>query len=685
MSAIGKLELAPHSHTAFVPGLAGIADAKTELAVRYDTIYLINISAAAECEADCLTLFGHIAVARIEVLGRGCLTIVRSIGVAGSVVAAVHAIDGIGIEHTTCIDVHDGRVVVVDEEVGRHIVFASPVACAIAAGTVEGRSLQLVDAVGNVSHDVLRNSEGCVPSTGNRIDVGETGIGTEVVTAGAFVGPLGFPILEVAVLVEGSILDDVADVGAFADAGHDGILEQRPGKGNLCRQFLLAQSTSIDDILIGTIRQFFVCFIVVLEVLVEQVGCSTVQVVATGTLFCKSCDGLLISLISEVATADKVGRAGQHISNSHNLFEGRSVLDGILGLIVGLHESNLRLELVEFLLDSCNLLLADEFDIAISQLVEAPAVPNGPVAIEVEAVLDTDVDAVLRILNSEVERLVPIESASKVLVAGCQRVGNPHTCIVVEVLGLAYAGFLSILCDIHEAVGNLLAIDLCEVLAAVIERSVFFAEFTSFVCCTRVVAPLLSTSQALQTQAVDTGLQALDGLIGLEPMRVPVLCHAVVDSQAAAVAGVDSGVAVGRIMVGISKDFEEGEVGVLLVTDLAETVYKLVVRYVRTGCVRVGYIIGHEGAVATQITICIYLHMAGQEGGELVLSECLIPCYLFLIAVEHVAELSALYSVIINDGSLKRRAIDAVAVVEGGAVEAGQVLLVVLDATYGSA
>ena len=54
------------------------------------------------------------------------------------------------------------------------------------------------------------------------------------------------------------------------------------------------------------------------------------------------------------------------------------------------------------------------------EFVEAPAVPNRPVAIEIEAVVNTDVDAVLFVLDGEVERLIPIEATGKVLVASCQ-------------------------------------------------------------------------------------------------------------------------------------------------------------------------------------------------------------------------------------------------------------------------
>ena len=226
MTTINQFELTPHGHTALVPGLAGVANTDAEFATLNDAIYIIYITATTKCEADSLALFGHIAVTRIIVLSRGCLTVVRSIGIARSIVATIDTIDGIGIKYATGIDVHDGSIVVVDEEVGRHIVIAIYITCAITTGTIEGRSLQLVDAVRNVSNDILRNTEGGVPSSGNGIDIGEASIGAEVVAVRALISSHGFPVLEVAVFVEGSVLNNVADIRTLADAGHDGIFKQ---------------------------------------------------------------------------------------------------------------------------------------------------------------------------------------------------------------------------------------------------------------------------------------------------------------------------------------------------------------------------------------------------------------------------------------------------------------------------
>ena len=70
ITTISQFELTPHRHSTLIPRLAGIANAETKLATLNDAIYIINISAAAKCEADCLTLFWNITVASIPVLSR---------------------------------------------------------------------------------------------------------------------------------------------------------------------------------------------------------------------------------------------------------------------------------------------------------------------------------------------------------------------------------------------------------------------------------------------------------------------------------------------------------------------------------------------------------------------------------------------------------------------------------------
>ena len=114
-------------------------------------------------------------------------------------------------------------------------------------------------------------------------------------------------------------------------------------------------------------------------------------------------------------------------------------------------------------------------------------------------------------------------------------------------------------------------------MAAVIERSIILAQLARFVGIGILVAPLCHALQTLQTQAVEARLQALDGLIALEPMGVPMLGHAVVDSQAAAIAGVVVHITFSCVVVSICKDIEESEVGVLLMADRAEAIDKLVV------------------------------------------------------------------------------------------------------------
>ena len=125
-------------------------------------------------------------------------------------------------------------------------------------------------------------------------------------------------------------------------------------------------------------------------------------------------------MVCEVAAADEVGRACQYVGGIQDSFQCGSILDGVLGIAVCFHKGNLSQKFVEVVLEGSNLLGADDVGIGTVQLVEAPAVPNRPVAIEVEAVLNADVDAVTLVLDNEVERLVPVEAASEILVAGSQ-------------------------------------------------------------------------------------------------------------------------------------------------------------------------------------------------------------------------------------------------------------------------
>ena len=110
------------------------------------------------------------------------------------------------------------------------------------------------------------------------------------------------------------------------------------------------------------------------------------------------------------------------------------------------------------MLDSSFLLLTDNLHIGIGKLVEAPAVPYRPVTIKVKAVLHTNLDTVLCTLDCKVERLIPVKSASEVLVASSKRVGHPKTSYAAEVLGLVDAVLLSTGCDVHEANGKLLTV-----------------------------------------------------------------------------------------------------------------------------------------------------------------------------------------------------------------------------------
>ena len=246
----------------------------------------------------------------------------RSIRVATCIVTTVHTINGICIKNSTCVDVHNRCVEVVDEEVGRNIVIALLIAGAVTTWTIECRSLQFVDSIGNVSHDILRNSKGCVPCASYGIDIREASVGAKVVTVRTFICSFCLPILEVAVLIESSILNDVANVGTFANAGHNGILKQRPCKSYLGCQFFFAESASIQDVKIGTIGEVFARFGIVVEVLVEQIGSCTIEVISFSSLVGKSLDGFLEGLVSKVTSANQVRSTSQNIGDIHNFLEG---------------------------------------------------------------------------------------------------------------------------------------------------------------------------------------------------------------------------------------------------------------------------------------------------------------------------------------------------------------------------
>ena len=139
------------------------------------------------------------------------------------------------------------------------------------------------------------------------------------------------------------------------------------------------------------------------------------------------------------------------------------------------------------------MLLTDNLHIGIGKLVEAPTVPYRPVTIKVKAVLYTNLDTVLCTLDCKVERLIPVKSASEVLVASSKRVGHPKTSYAAEVLGLVDAVLLSTGCDVHEANGKLLTVHFSKVLTAVVERSEFFAKHSCLVSCAFFFSPLFST------------------------------------------------------------------------------------------------------------------------------------------------------------------------------------------------
>ena len=122
-----------------------------------------------------------------------------------------------------------------------------------------------------------------------------------------------------------------------------------------------------------------------------------------------------------------------------------------------------------------------------------------------------------------------------------------------------------------------------------------------------------------------------------------MLSYAIVDSQSRTVATVFCGIALCDVVVIIGKDLQEGIFRILGLTIGAEAVLEGM-RLAYDGIVVVGeaHLFGIEGAVAFQFACRIYNLVIRQEGGELVLTDILEPCIVCLVAVQLVAERSAL-------------------------------------------
>ena len=121
------------------------------------------------------------------------------------------------------------------------------------------------------------------------------------------------------------------------------------------------------------------------------------------------------------------------------------------------------------------------------------------------------------------------------------------------------------------------------------------------------VAPLSYAAQALNTKAVDTRLKVLDGLVALEPRRVPVLNNTAFKSKVAAVAAIMCCVASVHIVVSIGEDIQEWEVGVLMMTDRTEAIDILMAGNARALSIGIACLGRIVCTVATHLCNNIYL------------------------------------------------------------------------------
>ena len=94
--------------------------------------------------------------------------------IVDGVITAVDSVDGIGIEHTSGIDVSHGCMEVIDVECGGYEVITSQVTLSVGSGAIESRSFQLIDTIGQTFLHVLPEVEGCVPCASHGIDVCES-------------------------------------------------------------------------------------------------------------------------------------------------------------------------------------------------------------------------------------------------------------------------------------------------------------------------------------------------------------------------------------------------------------------------------------------------------------------------------------------------------------------------------
>ena len=195
---------------------------------------------------------------------------------------------------------------------------------------------------------------------------------------------------------------------------------------------------------------------------------------------------------------------------------------------------------------------------------------------QVHAVFHSYLHRIFLAFYGEVDGLIPVVTLHEALVCSSQGVGYIAVGVLIEILYFPGTLFVTSLADVHEAVGYAPSTHFGIVLAVVIECLIVIGEHSILVWFSLFILPLLYSCQTLYAQFVDTLAQSCQLLIGVKPLLVPVLCHAVVDSQSRSVIGVVVDISCGDVMVSICKDAYERIFGIFMSAYSAESILVLV-------------------------------------------------------------------------------------------------------------
>ena len=214
------------------------------------------------------------------------------------------------------------------------------------------------------------------------------------------------------------------------------------------------------------------------------------------------------------------------------------------------------------------------------------------------------------------------------------------------------------------------------------ELHIVGVQFCIFISHAIGIRPGFHAGETLHAQLVETGLEASQFLVGIEPPLVPMLCHAVVDGKARTVVALIVDIAAGSVVVGIGKDANEGIVGILLCAYLTEAILV---------CMRRNYHFTIIGEVSSLLVVCAVathfcLHhncsVSRNESGEVVLFFTIVkvlePADDTLVAIETIAQRAAFKFKVSN--TLCLSAIQAETVGDDGVVVTECIFVLALNA-----